>query len=148
MKTRTDFVSNSSSSSFIILGNKVDTSKGFFIDNFSNLPAGDAFFIVLNDAGSEGDYIFPLTPQTLMDFDLRQMDVSNLTVIHGNMYIPEGGSPIPAEKYSLDEYAYGYSEERKTLKTSGIAIPSGARIFRFFRDYGNPRSISEMYEET
>ena len=63
MKIRSDYVSNSSSSSFIIIGEKMET-KDFDIESFATLGEDEEFVLVLPNRGSEGDYIFILTPSS------------------------------------------------------------------------------------
>ena len=67
MKIRNDYVSNSSSSSFMVLGSKYTPNDGWrlTIEDFDNLEDGEMFFAVFPDIG-EGDYVFKITPELMM----------------------------------------------------------------------------------
>ena len=65
MKIRSDYVSNSSSSSFIVYGDKF-TGK-LEVSDLEALDSDEAYFIILKDVGNEGDYIFSVKPQSMMD---------------------------------------------------------------------------------
>ena len=167
MKIRMDYVSNSSSSSFVVFGEKVKTGpdtvivvKGktkitrtiereFDVSAFDNLKEDEAYFIVLKDRGSEGDYIFRLTPEFMMDCDMHQIDFSKLEIYKAKFYMTEGGTLYHASNYSEDSSSYDYDDEdglREKMKKDGIAIDE-MKMFRFDKDYGNPSSHSEILEE-
>ena len=76
MKVRIDYVSNSSSSSFMVLGSKYTPKDGrtLTIEDFDNLEGGEMFFAVYPDI-CEGDYVIKLTPELMMEFDMRQKPI-------------------------------------------------------------------------
>ena len=90
MKVRTDYVSNSSSSSFIVVGNRMDNVS---LDDLEALNPEESIFLVLGGYGNDGDYIFELTPELLMDCDMRHIDFNSpkLTKVKGRYVVGEGG---------------------------------------------------------
>jgi len=157
MKIRTDYVSNSSSSSFVIFGQKMDVSQ-FDIEAFSHLGQNEAYLLVLPNRGCEGDYIINLTPELIMDFDMHQFDLTkgNLPIIKARYYISEGGYLHKASDFK-DEDCYGWSNDddeddyvesfNKKSRLEGVVLPSDCKMFRFDKDYGNPSERSSILEE-
>lgn len=149
MKVRKDFVSNSSSSSFIVFGSLKDTptDKDSFIniEDIAALGEGEAFLIVLKNHGNEGDYIFKLTPELLMDCDMHQIDLSMFTIVRGKVCMNEGGYLYRASDFTErgDDYDSGEEDYNKKAKSTGIPL-DGMKMFKFEKDYGNPEWRHEI----
>lgn len=99
MKIRTDYVSNSSSSSFMVLGSKYTPNDGYrlTIDDFDNLEDGEVFFAVYHNI-CDGDYVFKITPELMMDFDMREKPIV-IDTIHDRVDI------YKLRKWRSDDYA-------------------------------------------
>ena len=150
MKIRSDYVSNSSSSSFVIIGERMDVSQ-FDIEAFSQLGQDEAYLLVLPNRGCEGDYIFNLTPELLMDFDMHQLDLTkgNIPIIKVKYYCVEGGYVRKAswlDKSLSDEWYDSDDNMNRKLKTDGIALPPDCKMFRFSKDYGTPKDRTTILE--
>ena len=150
MKVRSDFVSNSSSSSFIICGTKVEAID-VNAEMLGSLGEGEAIFMVLPNCGSEGCYVFQLTPQLLLECDMHQIDLAKggLKFLRGRWVSVEGGIPKPADNCPLtssnrpswdwdDDLCDEMTEELK----NGLPL-DGLRMFRINRDYNSPKRFDE-----
>ena len=76
------------------------------IDDFENLREGERFFLVVPNIG-EGDYIIQITPEMMLDFDLREnrivLDTDKISCSYFRIF----------RKFCCDEYdsPYVYSAE-------------------------------------
>lgn len=163
MKIRSDYVSNSSSSSFIVYG---DMFIGKLeISNLETLGSDEAYFIVLKNVGSEGDYIFSVTPEFMMDCDMHQIslnsdlfDIVKAKYIGGDTSLTTGASYAQwmARRYDksyldddMPEYYYDDSARDKLREQSrgcGLLL-DGLKLFQYDLDYGSPKYKNEIIEE-
>ena len=142
MKMRTDYVSNSSSSSFIVVGNRMDNVS---LDDLETLNPEESIFLVLGGYGNDGDYIFELTPELLMDCDMRHIDFNSprLTKVKGRYVVGEGGYVSSAKgSTSTDDFDALTSE---AMKKDGVSL-DGMRMYRFNKDWDTPSASSEMID--
>ena len=163
MKIRSDYVSNSSSSSFIVYGDKF-TGK-LEVSDFETLGSDEAYFIVLKGVGSEGDYIFPVTPEFMMDCDMHQIplssdlfDIVKAKYIGGDSSMTTGDSYAKwmARKYgksyldddSHDWYLDDSVGDKIRVQSRGSGLPlDGLKLFQYDLDYGSPKYRNEIIEE-
>lgn len=165
MKIRSDFVSNSSSSSFVLFGEKHHGAKisiddmssvepfkngrpdKITIDDFVGLDPDEAFFIIIPNAGSEGDYIFRLTPELLMDCDMHQIDLYKFPIIRAKYFMTECGYMYRASQYRPGEdWPDADDSLREKMKGDGLPV-DGLKLFKYSKDYGNPSDRGEILEE-
>lgn len=166
MKIRSDYVSNSSSSSFIVYGDKF--TGRLEVSDFETLGSDEAYFIVLRGVGSEGDYIFPVTPEFMMDCDMHQIplssdlfDIVKAKYIGGDSSMTTGASYANwmARKYNksfLDDDSYDYYDDdsvgsvrdkiRELSRGRGLSL-DGLKLFQYDLDYGSPKYRNEIIEE-
>lgn len=163
MKIRSDYVSNSSSSSFIVYGDMF-TGK-LEVSDLETLGSDESYFIVLKNVGSEGDYIFPVTPEFMMDCDMHQVpltsdlfDIVKAKYIGGDTSLTTGDSYAKwmARKYGksfLDDDSYDYyiddsARDKIKEQSRGVGLPlDGLKLFQYDLDYGSPKHKNEIIEE-
>ena len=162
MKIRSDYVSNSSSSSFIVYGDKF-TGK-LEVSDLEALDSDEAYFIIIKDAGGEGDYIFSVTPEFMMDCDLHQITLnSSLFDIVKAKYIGDQSSMTTGYSYAkhlarwydksfLDDDSPTFYDDdvrdklREQSREGGLSL-DGLKLFKYDLDYGSPRYRNEIIEE-
>jgi hypothetical protein len=150
MKIRLDYVSNSSSSSYVILGERV--TGGLDAAKFDSLKKGEEFLVTVRGIGPEGDYVWAVPPDLLMDCDMHQIDFSKLEVYKARYAIGESGYLNPVkdvfkEDNSDNEYDWKETKEqkkiRKAMEGEGVDA-SGYRMFSVNRDYACPHDRYEI----
>lgn len=164
MKIRSDYVSNSSSSSFIVYGDRF-TGK-LEVSDLETLGSDEAYFIVLKGVGSEGDYIFSVTPEFMMDCDMHQIPLStDLFDIVKAKYIGDESSMTTGDSYAkwmARKYGKSYLDEgedpgyyyddpmrdelRRRSRGGGLTL-DGLKLFQYDLDYGSPKYRNEIIEE-
>lgn len=142
MKIRNDYVSNSSSSSFIVVGNRLDKVS---LDDLESLNPDESIFLILKGYGCDGDYIFELTPALLMDCDMRHIDFNSpkLTKVKGRYVVGEGGYVSSAKgSTSSDEFDVLTAE---AMRKDGVPL-DGMRMYRFNKDWDTPSASFGMID--
>ena len=114
------------------------------------MEPGWALFIVIQNAGTDGDYIFRLTPELLSDIDLHpSIDVSKLLLFKCRYVLTESGSIFNADKFGESvEYDWNdpdYEKLNKMMKGNGLEL-GNLTMYRFMKDYNNPTLTSEIIE--
>lgn len=154
MKIRNDFVSNSSSSSYIIVGSmeRSATDNVALAEVISNKSEDESFILVLRNRGAEGDYVFPLTTDLVMDCDIRQIDLTCgcFDIYKCSFIIDENGCGIPSnvfeKRWEEDEWDDDNSVNN-TMRKGGIQMKPGTWMYKIERDYGSPRERHEQLTE-
>ena len=141
MKIRSDFVSNSSSSSFMVLGSKYTPNDGWrlTIEDFDNLEDGEAFFAVYPNI-CDGDYVFKLTPELMMDFDMRPTPIvidtysDNVTI----WKVRKWRSDDWATEFVYDASDWGGCSKGEKMELEDIPKKRGERISCWIVDDHSP----------
>ena len=142
MKIRNDYVSNSSSSSFIVVGSRIDKVG---LDDLESLNPGESIFLVLDGYGNDGDYIFEMTPELLMDCDMRHIDFNSpkLTKVKRRYVVGEGGYVSSAKGSTLYEEFDPITAA--IMRKDGIPL-DGMRMYRFNKDWDTPSTTSKTID--
>ena len=121
MKIRTGYVSNSSSSSFVVIGKKINNPE-------EALRQGKNVMVYVPAGGSSGeaeDWSMFLTEEALqMLYNSKWFKSMEHTFI---------------EVYDKDEFEYDYREDIIKVKK-----PVKGTLFAFLRDYSSPNSIEGL----
>ena len=147
MKIRSDFVSNSSSSSFMVLGSKYTPNDGWrlTIDDFDNLEDGEMFFAVFPDI-CDGDYVFKLTPELMMDFDMREKPIV-IDTYSDNVIIwkiRKWRSDDWATEFVYDASDWGGRSEGEKMALEDIPRRKGERIACWNVDDHSPSNPKDI----
>ena len=149
MKIRTDYVSNSSSSSFMVLGSKYTPNDGWrlTIEDFDNLEDGEAFFVVFPNI-CDGAYVFKITPELMMDFDLREKPIV-IDTIKDNVNIwkiRKWRSDDYATEFVYDASDWGGCSEGEKMALEDIPRRKGEHIYCWNVDDHSPSRPKDIID--
>ena len=147
-------MSNSSSSSFLILGNWRESNRPLRAKDYESLKDGEAYLVVVDHIANEGSYIVNLPLERLMDCDMHQIDIKKsdyMRVAKAKYLILGDGRVIPASKW-LQEDDFHIEDEvacYSMIREGGLPV-SGTKLLYVNKDWDNPsdwRRCMEVLED-
>jgi hypothetical protein len=122
------------------------------VEDFQNLKDGETFFLVLRDAGNDGDYIFNLTPELKLECDMHQIDLTKhgLMVIKAKYVKGEYSGFQLASNWLSKTYDPVVEQEyenlrKKSRSEEGLYLEC-ARMFDLDKDNDTPAELGEVIE--
>ena len=158
MKVRLDFISNSSSSSFLVIGSQYFPNDGhtLTIEDFDNLEEDERLFVVEPNGVLDCDFVVPVTPDILMDLDLNGTPISldtetgRFTLFKIRKYsldFADGHDIVRDAAEWNDRYSgmFGYTTERIS-DIYDVPIRKGERVIKLEVDDHTPTSEKDVID--